>query len=480
MKKLNELIPCNYDTLISSIEDDSRAKGDNYLFCCIKGLTVDGHDYVKNAIDNGAVAILSEKDLDVDVPVVKVPDTNKAMIDVLSRFYDGVDKKLKLIGITGTDGKTTVASIIYQLLNYMGKAGYIGTNGIECEGYKEDAHLTTPFPKDLFNALHNFYERGCQYVSMEVSSERLLTGRIDALEFDITIFTNLTKDHINNHKTYSNYRECKGKLFGMLKPNGLCIINNDDENAAYFKKASKGKIITYGIDTKSDYKASDVIVAPKKLMFKLETPEGEYTVESPLSGKYNVYNLMTAIIACHSLGYDIETIIENIQKLKPIRGRADIIDYNGKFKVIIDYAHTSNALKNALEFAHVITEGSIITVTGSAGGRDKIKRPEMGKIVTSLSDYVIFTMDDPRSEDPNDIIDDMVSELDASVYNFERIIDRASAIKKALTIAKKGDVILIAGRGNDTFMPVGDKVIRCNDYEEVYKNLNNEVNIDVR
>ncbi len=477
MKKLNELIPCDYDTLISSIEDDSRVKNDNYLFCCIKGLTVDGHDFAKDAVDNGAVAILSEKDLEVDVPVVKVDNTNKAMIDVLSRFYDGVDKKLKMIGVTGTDGKTTVASMIYQLINNMSKAGYVGTNGIECEGYKQEGHLTTPFPRDLFTALDNFDKQGCKYVSMEVSSERLLTGRMDDMDFDIAIFTNLTKDHINNHKTYNNYRECKGKLFNMIRPSGFAIINNDDENAAYFRKVSNGKVLTYAIDNKADYSATDIIIAPRKLMFKLTAPTGEYTVESPLSGKYNVYNLMASIMTCQALGFDIETIIENIKNLTPIKGRADIIDYNGKFKVIIDYAHTSNALKNILEFATILTNGGIITVTGSAGGRDNVKRPEMGRIVTSLSNYVVFTMDDPRYEDPNDIIDQLVSGLDDNVRNYERVIDRRDAIKKVLSIAKEGDVVVIAGRGNDTFMPLGDTVVRCNDYEEVYKNLKEEVSL---
>ncbi|MFA5408623.1 MAG: UDP-N-acetylmuramoyl-L-alanyl-D-glutamate--2,6-diaminopimelate ligase [Bacilli bacterium] len=475
MKKLNELIPCNYDTPISSIEDDSRVKDDNYLFCCIKGLTVDGHDYVQKAIDNGATAIISQKDLDVDVPVVRVEDTNKAMVEILSRFYNDVDKKMKLISVTGTDGKTTVASIAYQLLNYMDKAGYIGTNGIECEGYKQESHLTTPFPKDLFKAFDNFYQNGCKYVSMEVSSERLLTRRLDDLVFDIAIFTNLTKDHINNHKTYKNYKECKGKLFSMIKEDGYAIINNDDENACYFRKMSSGKVLTYGIDSKADFRATDIIISTKELIFNLETPSGTYKVESPLSGKYNVYNLMAVIIACQSLGFDMNVIIENIKKLKPIKGRADIIDYNGKFKVLIDYAHTANALCNILEFAHVVSNGRIITVTGSAGGRDPIKRPSMGKIVTSLSDYVIFTMDDPRYEDPNDIIDQMVSELDSNIYNYERIIDRSLAIKRALKLAKEDDVIVIAGRGNDTFMPVGDSVVYCNDYEEVYKNLRDEV-----
>ncbi|HHX16441.1 MAG TPA: UDP-N-acetylmuramoyl-L-alanyl-D-glutamate--2,6-diaminopimelate ligase [Mollicutes bacterium] len=471
MKKLKELIPCKHEILISSIEEDSRVKNDNYLFCCIKGLTVDGHDYVNQAIDNGAVAVLSEKKLNVNVPVIKVEDTNKAMIEVLSRFYNEVDKKMNLIGVTGTDGKTTVTSIIYQLINQMDKAGYIGTNGIECDGYTQESNLTTPFPVQLFKALDGFYKQGCKYATIEVSSERLITNRIDDILFDIVIFTNLTKDHINNHKTYTNYRKSKGKLFGMVKDGGYSIINNDEPFADYFIKASKGKVITYGVENASDYTASDIVVLPDRLSFTLKTDEGTYLVESPLSGRFNVYNLLASIIACHKLGFEISEIVENIKKLKCIMGRTNIIDFNDCFKVVIDFAHTANSLKNLLEYVSVISRGNIITVTGSAGGRDKIKRPDMGKVVTSLSDYVIFTSDDPRDEDPNDIIDDMVSGLDINKINYRRIIDRSKAIEEALNIAKKGDVVVIAGRGNDTFMPVGSSYVRCNDFEEVYNNL---------
>jgi UDP-N-acetylmuramyl-tripeptide synthetase len=322
MKKLSELIPCNYDTLIASIEEDSRVRADNYLFCCIKGFTVDGHKYVNQAIDNGAVAILSEEELNVDVPVIKVEDTNKAMIEVLSRFYNEVDKKMKLIGVTGTDGKTTTTSIIYQLINNISKCGYIGTNGIECGGYAKETHLTTPLPKDMFEALNNFYENDCKYVAREVSSEGLRAKRLDSMTFDIAIFTNLTKDHINNHGTYENYRECKGKLFSMIKNDGYAIINSDDENAGYFKKMSTGKILTYGIDKKADFKAKNIIVSSKKLIFNLETPVGIFEVESPLSGKYNVYNITAAIASLYVLGFDISTVIDAIKCLKI--GRAHV------------------------------------------------------------------------------------------------------------------------------------------------------------
>ena len=476
MRKLSELIPCNYDTLISSVEDDSRIKNPNYLFCCIEGLTVDGHDYINDAIENGAVAILSKKEITASVPVVKVKDTNKAMIEVLSRFYDHPEDQMKLIGITGTDGKTTVASMLYQILNMVSKAGYIGTNGIECSEYSESTYLTTPLPKNIFRAFDIFNKNKCKYVAMEVSSERLLTNRIDDMNFDIGIFTNLTHDHFNNHKTFENYRDCKIKMFKKIKDNGYAIINTDDENASSFIKSTNGKIFTYGIECKSDFMAKDIIIAPKKLIFKLIIKEKEYMVESPLSGKYNVYNLLAVIATFYALGFDIKTIIEHIKELKTIKGRADVISFNNGFKVLIDYAHTANALKNILEYTHILTDNRIITVTGTAGGRDTTKRSELGNIATSLSDKVIFTMDDPRMEDPNDIIDQMVSKLDKNVHNYERIVDRASAIKRALKIALPGDVVVITGRGNDFFMPIGNKFIRCNDYEEVYKNMEKEVN----
>ncbi len=477
MKKLKELIPCNYDIEIESIEDDSRIKADNYLFCCIKGITVDGHDYFEDAIKNGAVAIVTQKDIKTSVPTIKVNDTNNAMMSALSNFYDNVNEKLKIIGVTGTNGKTTISEMLYQLINMNDnindKCGLIGTNGIQFNDVIEKIGYTTPFPKKLFEVLNNFYYHNCKYVVMEVSSERLLTKRIDNFKYDVTIFTNLTHDHMNNHKTFKNYRYCKGKLFTMTKKEGYSIINVDDLNANYFKTKANGKVLTYGINNKADFTASDIIISENKLLFNLNIKEKNYLIESPLSGKFNVYNILAVIATCYSLGFNLEEVINNIKKLKPILGRVNIINFNNRFKVVIDYAHTADALKNLLEYVHIVTNGKIITVTGSAGGRDYLKRPDMGKVVTSLSDYVIFTMDDPRHEDPNDIIDEMVSELDNN--NYERIIDRALAIKKALSIANDGDVVVIAGRGNDTFIPVGNIVIHCNDYEEVYKNQKKEI-----
>ncbi len=472
MKKLNELFEGQEAIEIKSIQEDSRVKDDNYLFCCIEGLTVDGHDYAKQAVENGAVAVVASKDVDVNVPVIKVKDTNRAMSLALSKFYDEPEKKIKMIGITGTDGKTTLATIIYQLINKLDKGGYIGTNGVWCPDFHFSTKLTTPLPRELYAYLDDFVKKGCHYVTMEVSSERLMANRLDNLLFDMAIYTNITPEHLNNHKTMENYIQSKCKLFKAVKNDGYCIVNNDDEYANDIKEACNGKLITYGIDNKADIMASDIIVNEDRLQFKLHLFDQQYDIISPLSGRFNVYNLMAAIIACQSLGFNIDDIIVNIKQLEPVSARAESLDFGQPYKIIIDYAHTANALKNLLEYVKIIAKGKIITITGSAGGRDREKRPVMGKVVTDLSDHVIFTADDPRMEDPNDIIDDLIAKVKDTKNNYERIVDRAEAIRKALSIANKDDIIVIAGKGRDDYMYVGNGTVPHSDVEVIRKYFN--------
>jgi UDP-N-acetylmuramoyl-L-alanyl-D-glutamate--2,6-diaminopimelate ligase len=475
VKKLNELFSCEYDILIESIEEDSRVVKKNYLFCCIDGLTFDGHQFVNQATQNGAVAILANRQLDVNVPVIVVDDTKRAMNMALSAFYDNPESKLKLISVTGTDGKTTVSSILYQLLNIFDNCGYIGTNGIECKKFKKSSNYTTSFPNELYESFDNFLKNDCHYVSMEASSERLGTNRLDGIDFDIAIFTNITRDHLNNHKTMDNYIMAKGKLFSLVKENGYSIINNDDEYSDKIKEVAKGKIITYGINNKSDVMATNIIIEENKLSFDILINDNKYEVISPLSGIFNVYNLMASIIACNNLGYEVENIIEAIKLLKPIKSRMELVNYNQPFKIMIDYAHTANALKNLLEYVNIIKHNKLIVVTGSAGGRDAGKRCDMGKVVTDLADYVIFTMDDPRNEDPNDIIDDMISNIKDKKNKYERVIDRSKAISKALAMAKENDIVVIAGKGNDSYMAIGNKYLPYNDFDEVRKFFIKEV-----
>lgn len=456
MKKLKELIKCNYDVNIESIEEDSRIKAPNSLFCCIKGLTVDGHNYAEKAIENGAVAILATKDLNVSVPVIKVKDTNKAMAKALSNFYDNTDKKLTLIGVTGTDGKTTLSSIIYQLINYFEDGGIIGTNGVKCKHFEKDSKFTTPFPKELYSFLNDFKKAGCKYVTMETTSERLALNKLNELRFKVAIFTNISRDHLNTHKTIKNYVKAKSKLFSLLTDDGYAIINNDDKYSSSFIKATKGKVITYGIENKADVTAKDIIITEKILTFTLCAPYGEYKIVCNLSGKFNVYNLMAAITTCYVLGFDVEKVIEKVKELKQVEGRQIYVNCGQPFKVMVDYAHTAFAIKNLLEYLRTFIKGRIIIVTGSGGLRDISRRIDLGEVVTKYADYVVFTSEDPRTEDPLKIIEDMLSTVKNKVSNYEIVIDRIAAIQKAISLAKPNDLVLLVGKGTEDYMAIGN------------------------
>lgn len=459
MKKLNELIDCEYDILIKEVEEDSRIKTNQSLFCCIEGLNSDGHQYAKAAVANGAVAVIARKKVHVSVPVIKVRNTTKAMNNILSNFYDQVDQKLTLIGVTGTDGKTTLSSIIYQLINRFDEGGLIGTNGINCTHFKKDYEFTTPFPKALYSFLNDFYQVGCKYVTMEASSERLMTDRLNELAFKIAIFTNISPDHLNTHQTIDNYVNAKTKLFNLIKDDGYAIINVDDKYSDRFIKAATGKVITYGINNQADIMAKNIKVTEKLLFFTLHAPYGEHQVVSPLSGKFNVYNLMAAITACHLLGFKVEEVIEYVASLEKIEAREVYVDLGQPFKVMIDYAHTANAISNLLEYLKVFVKGRIIIVIGSGGLRDIGRRIDIGKVVSRASDYVIFTAEDPRTEDPLKIINDMLLEVDHDFNNYEIIIDRESAIKGAINIAKENDLVLIVGKGSEDYMEIGKEYV---------------------
>ena len=466
MKKLNELFDCNYDISIKSLEDDSRTQKENFLFFCIVGLTVDGHDFIEQAVANGAVAIVASKRIETTVPVIYVEDTNKAMWNTLNKFYDNVLDKVKLIGVTGTEGKTTTTTVIYQILNKLSlNCGLIGSNGVTYGDYFKDYHHTTPNQNQIFESLSEFQKRGCKYAAIEIASERLLTGRLDAMQVDIAVLTNINREHLNSHKTMENYVDCKLKMFKNLKPNSVAIINNDSRYKELFIGSADNNIITCALDSESDLMAKDIVVKQDGLEFTLTGKYGEHKITTPLTARYNVYNILSIIAVCVSCGADITSIIEALKTASPVIGRNHFLDYGQKYKVIIDYAHSPNALKNILEYAREITPAGnkVITVTSSAGGRDIEKRYEMGKFTCDLSNHVIFTTDDARNEDPNKIIDDLLK--DVTTTNYERELDRRLAIKKAIEMTNDGDTVLIAGRGNDSHIPIKDKLIPFNDIE---------------
>ncbi len=458
MKKLSTLYEGFPDIMINDIKINSKEVKNGDLFVCIKGVNTDRHDYICDAIKNGAVCIVASKKINVNVPVIYVRDTNEELINLCQKFYDYHPNDLKIIGVTGTNGKTTVASIIQNLI---GKdSGYLGTNGIICSNFNEKIRNTTPDADKLYKYFKRFKDSGCKIISMETSSEAFLRGRLKNLEFDIGILTNITEDHLNIHKTVENYANCKKELFKQVKNSGYCILNRDDKYYDEFNKICHSKVLTYG-KKNSDLKIININESINKTEIILRYQNIEYDITSPLIGEFNVYNLCAAILSLLALNYDIKDIIARIKNIKIPCGRMEFLDFGQKYNIILDYAHTPDAFKNIYHALNKIKTGKIITVTGSAGGREHEKRPLMGKIVLDNSNYCIFTMDDPRNEDVNDIINKLVSETNK--VNYERIIDRKKAIYKALDMAMDNDIVLIAGKGDDQYMAINDEYLPYSD-----------------
>ncbi len=466
--RLKELIPCEYDIEINKITDDSRTKGAGILFVAVKGLTVDGHEYAKSAVENGAVAVICEHEIEgLSVPQIVVKDSQKAMNEILNRFYGAPLGQLTMIGVTGTDGKTTTSEMMFQILNMMGyKTGYIGTNGIRSEHYTQENDYTTPLQEELFTALDGFQEDGCEYVSMEATGERLGTGKMAGVSFDASIFTNLTRDALDIFGTMDKYAEAKCKLMEYTKSTGLCVINADDAYAHLFIKHANAPVLTYGINEKADINAKDIVVEYNHLSFTITGKLGTYKVESPLSGRFNVYNIMAVVGCLNHFGFEPRDIIRCVGRLKPVEARQTVIDLGQPFKVIVDYAHTANSVKNLVEYIRsTLTDGKIKIVVGAGGSRDLFRRTDMAEYCTKNADYNYFTIEDARFEDPKMLVETMVSTVPEAT-NYELIVARDEAITKAIKDAEPGDTILILGKGAERYMmTMGKPVERLNDIE---------------
>lgn len=468
MKKLNELYNCKYDIEIKGIKINSKECEDGDLFVCTMGVNADRHDFVDDAIKNGAVAVVASKKINVNVPVIMVENTNKELPLLCSRFYDNPEKELKIISVTGTDGKTSVATITSIL---MGEniCGYMGTNGLKCAKFAHDTNNTTPDSDKLYLYFRELLDAGCKKVVMESSSEAFFRNRLDNITYDIAGITNITREHINIHGTYENYIDCKKEQFRKIKKDGYAILNKDDEHYEEVLTAvSCNNIFTYGRDKNNTLQIKDFEVLPNETNITYVYEKKEYHIESPLCGEFNVYNLACSILFCLADGLTFEDIIPNIKKLK-ISGRIEFIDdYGQNFRVLIDYAHTPNGIKNILDFVNILDINQSIVVIGSAGERDYIKRPIMGKAVIDNASYAIFTYEDPRSEDPLSIIDMLTKDIkDKSRY--EVVVDRSQAIKRAIDIAKEKDIVLILGKGNENYEKLKDGTIYFNDKEEAIK-----------
>lgn len=476
MKKLNEIFNTNYETEINDIKTNTKEINEGDLFVCIKGFNVDRHDFVDEAKRKGASALVVDHKVNSDLPQIVVNNTNDELMNIVTKFYDYPSTKMKMIGVTGTDGKTTTSTILYQLLNQVSKCGYIGTNGVKCPTYDDDSNNTTPTMEHLHRFLNNFYENKCEYVAMECASEGLAQDRCKSIEFDYSIFTNLTHEHLNFHKTMENYLDSKGILFKQTKKDGYSILNIDDEYAKKMSKYCNSRIIYYGKDNKADVRFSDVVLTTNDTMFKITYKEKTYNIHSPLLGMFNVYNLTAALSVLLLMNIDIEKL--DYSQLF-IDGRMNDIKLGQNFKVVVDYAHTPNGYINLFSLTKNLNVNRTIVVAGSAGERDKTKRPIMGKILVDNADLVVFTYEDPRSENISDIIDDLVSDVSNKKNKYVRISDRKEAIQYAINEAKENDLVLILGKGNETYETLRNGKIYFNDIEEAKNALEEKIKVNI-
>lgn len=473
--KLNELINTNYDTEINGIKINSKEIEIGDLFVCTDMGTLDRHEFIDDAIKRGASAVIVKKDVgEKSVPIIKVDNPNDVLPIICSKFYGEPEKKLTMIGVTGTDGKTSVATMVQTLLGN-DVCGYIGTNGYSCSKFKKDTNNTTPDSDKLYGYLDEFIGADCKYCSMEVCSEALMRGRVKNIEYDVSILTNITSEHLNIHGNLENYIADKCKLFSQTKKTGFCILNKDDEHFNQAKDASNGKVLTYGKDEDNDLYFKDIKLFPGRNLFTIVYQGKEYKIDSPMAGLFNIYNLSAAILTLFALGYTFEQIEKRIPLLH-VSGRLEMINMGQDFYVMVDYAHTPNGITKLLEYVRLLPIKRSIVVIGQAGERDPYKRKTVGEIVSKNCDVAIFTYEDPRSEDPKDIINMMIENI-KDRNNYEIVIDRSSAIKRAIDIAKPGDMVMVLGKGNETYQKLKDKTIYFNDIEEVKKHLQDRLNL---
>ena len=470
MKKLNELIDCDYDVEITGVKINSREIEKGNLFVCTDQGTADRHLFIDDAISKGASAVIVKRDVGKkSVPIIKVDNPNIYLPSLCSKFYDEPEKKLTMIGVTGTDGKTSVATMIQSLLGN-NNCGYIGTNGYNCAKFIRDTANTTPDADKLYMYFHEFLEAGCKYCSMESSSEALMRGRLDGIMYDVAIHTNITSEHLNIHGSLEKYIKDKCKLFSQVKKDGFCILNKDDDHFNEVKNASSGKVLTYGKDSDNDLYFKDVKLLPGKNIFTIVYEGVEYPIECDMAGYFNIYNLSAAILTLFALGFKFDDFKDKILNMK-VSGRLELIDKGQNFYVMVDYAHTPNGITKLLEYVRLLPIKRSIVVVGQAGERDPYKRKDVGYIVCSNCDKAIFTYEDPRSEDPRDIIEDMLERVKGKYDNYEIVIDRHLAIKRAIDIAEEGDMVMILGKGNETYEKLKNEVIYFNDMEEAKKAL---------
>ncbi len=460
-----------YNFEVKGISCDSRKVSSGYLFVAVKGTRLNGGAFIKEAIARGAKCVVAEdyklgKSVKREIVLIKVSDARRALARLAAAFYGNPSHRIKVVGITGTNGKTTVSYLIEALLKEARSAcAVIGTVNYRFRDKIVPSVNTTPGPIELNSLLSLIHKEGIPYVAMEVSSHALAQRRIEAIDFYCAIFTNLTQDHLDYHGTLENYFQAKLRLFKNIIPGGCAIINNDDKYAARIKRATRAEVITYGITQAADVVAKRIRFGLKQTSFCLSGRYGTAELKSRLIGRHNIYNILAACSWALSEGLGLATVKAAVAKFVPAPGRLERIESQRGFYVFVDYAHTEDALKNAILSFREITKGRIIVVFGCGGERDKQKRPKMGSVVSRLADFAVITSDNPRSEDPEEIIRDIKRGI--KKQNFCVVPQRRQAIRKALSLAQKGDTVLIAGKGHENCQVLKDKKIHFDDREVV-------------
>ncbi len=434
----------------ADLTEDSRKVAPGTVFFCQVGAHFDGHDFASKALELGAAAVVTGRELGL-VNEIVVEDPRAAYAFACSNYFGSPEKKLKLIGVTGTNGKSSTTHYIYEMLKAFGvNAGLIGTLGTRSGSGAKVTNNTTPESYELERIFAGFVRDGAEYVVMEVSSQGLALDRVESCRFLISAFTNLTEDHLDFHGSFDNYAEAKAKLFGM---SDISVINIDDPYANRMLDAVTGKKVTISALGDADMSAADLKIGINGFSYELRTRCGNYRVRAPVFGRFSVYNTLTALAVMCELGFDIAGCVDILPQLPPVKGRMEPVDVGGRCSVYIDYAHTPDALENVLSALRELAVGRVITVFGCGGDRDPLKRPIMGAVAAKYSDLTIVTSDNPRTEDPERIIDDITAGMDAA--EFERIVDRRDAIKRALDIAGSDDVVLLAGKGHEDYLIIG-------------------------
>ncbi len=461
---------------ITSIEYDSRKVKEGSVFVAIEGFETDGHKYIDSAVKNGACAVVCQKDIDIEgATKILVPDSRKALAVMAKEFFSNPASGMKIIGITGTNGKTTTTYLVKEILEYKNhKVGLIGTNQNMIGNRVIESSRTTPESLELHKLFSEMYSEGVEYVIMEVSSHSLCLDRVYGIDFEIGAFTNLTRDHLDFHKTMDNYAMAKAMLFSMCK---VGIINKDDAYADKISENSTCKIIKCGVKNKADIQAQNIKLSSKGVTFDAVTKLSKETIRVNIPGEFTVYNTLSAVGICLGLGISIKDIKNALAIATGVKGRAEIVNIPAPYTVMIDYAHTPDGLENIIKTVKGFAEKKVITLFGCGGDRDRTKRPIMGKISGELSDISIITSDNPRSENPDTIIEEIVCGIKETDGEYYVVPGRKDAIKYAMEIAKEGDVIILAGKGHETYQILNSGTIHFDEREvvrEVFDELSNK------